>query len=63
MYSDRVLTECGGNPQKALVQIIDHFISILNKNNFVADTGAAQFYIVKQLIKCNIFPNKEVLNG
>lgn len=63
VYSDHVLTECEGNPQKALTKIIDHFISILNENSFEADTGAAQFYIVKQLIKCNVFPNKEVLNG
>ncbi len=63
MHSDRVLTECDGDPQKALTKLIDHFIYMLNENSFKADTGAAQFYIVKQLIKCNVFPNKEVANG
>ena len=63
VYSDKLLTECGGNPQKALAKLIDNFIGILNKNDFKADTGAAQFYIVKHLIKCNVLPNKEVVNG
>jgi hypothetical protein len=63
VHSDRVLTECDGDPQKALTKLIDHFIYMLNENSFKADTGAAQFYIVKQLIKCNVFPNKEVANG
>jgi hypothetical protein len=63
VYSDKILTDCNGDPQKALAELICHFSSMLNENGFEADTGAAQFYIVKQLIKCNIFPNKEVING
>lgn len=63
VYSDKILTECGGDPKKALAQLIDNFADMLNQNGFEADTGAAQFYIVKHLIKCNVFPNKEALNG
>ncbi|MDY0121279.1 MAG: SMEK domain-containing protein [Sulfurimonas sp.] len=63
VHSDSILTECDGDPQKALTKLIDNFIDMLNENDFEADTGAAQFYIVKQLIKCNVFPNKEVVNG
>lgn len=63
VYSDKVLTECNGDPQKALGQLIDNFVGMLNENSFEADTGAAQFYIVKHLIKCNVFPNKEAVNG
>ncbi len=63
VHSDNVLAECGGNPQKALAKLIDYYIGLLNENDFEADTGAAQFYIVKQLIKCNVFPNKEATNG
>lgn len=63
VYSDKVLTECDGDPQKALSQLIDSFVGMLNENGFEADTGAAQFYIVKHLIKCNVFPNKEAVNG
>jgi hypothetical protein len=63
LHSDRVLTECDGDPKKALEKLIDNFIEMLNENGFEADTGAAQFYIIKHLIKCNVFPNKEVANG
>lgn len=59
VYSDKVLTQCDGDPQKALSQLIDSFVGMLNENGFEADTGAAQFYIIKHLIKCNVFPNKE----
>lgn len=59
VFSDRVLTECDGNPKMAIDKLIDYFIDLLQKNGFEADTGAAQFYIVKQLVKCNVFPNKE----
>ncbi|WP_413664639.1 SMEK domain-containing protein [Microbulbifer sp. CNSA002] len=63
LYSDKVLNECDGDPRKALAQLIDGFVSMLNENGFEADTGAAQFYIVKHLIKCNVFPNKEEKYG
>ncbi|AMO70165.1 SMEK domain-containing protein [Zhongshania aliphaticivorans] len=63
VYSDKVLTECGGDSKNALEKLIDNFIGMLAENGFEADTGAAQFYIVKHLIRCNVFPNKEVENG
>jgi len=63
VYSDILLTKCEGNPQKALTMLIDNFVSMLNKNGFEADTGAAQFYIIKHLVRCNVFPNKETVNG
>lgn len=62
-YSDKVLTECDGDPKKALTKLIDYFIRLLNENDFEADTGAAKFYILKHLIACNVFPNKEAANG
>lgn len=63
LQSDRVLSECDDNPKKALTVLINNFIGLLAENGFEADTGAAQFYIVKHLIKCNVFPNKELVNG
>ncbi len=62
-FSDLVLTQCDGNPKIALDKLINHFTNLLQKNGFEADTGAAQFYILKQLISCNVFPNKESING
>ncbi|WP_299181966.1 SMEK domain-containing protein [uncultured Neptuniibacter sp.] len=62
-YSDTVLNECSGNPKAALERIIDHFLNLLQQNGIDADTGAAQFYIIKQLIMCNVFPNKAAISG
>lgn len=62
VYSDKVLTECDGDPKKALTQIIDYFVGMLSEKGFEADTGAANFYIMKHLIKCNVFPNKDIVN-
>jgi hypothetical protein len=58
-YSDSALTTCGGDPQKALHQIIDNFKVLLGGNGYTFDAGAAKFYVIEQLVKCNIFPFKE----
>jgi hypothetical protein len=58
-YSDSVLTEYGGDPQKALHEIIDNFKLLLGGNGYTFDAGAATFYVIEQLVKCNIFPLKE----
>lgn len=63
VYSDKVLTESAGDPRLALEKLIHNFVWMLSENGFEADTGAAQFYIVKHLIRCNVFPNKEVESG
>jgi hypothetical protein len=62
-FSDTVLTECLGNPKEAFDKLVNYFINQLQANDFEADTGAAQFYILKQLISCNVFPNKEGINA
>ena len=61
-FSDNVLTDCNGDPKVALDKIVNYFINLLHENGFEADTGATQFYILKQLISCNVFPNKEAIN-
>lgn len=62
VYSDQVLTDCNGDPKMALNEIVKYFTNLLAVSGFEADTGAAMFYIVKHLIKCNVFPNKEAIN-
>jgi len=57
-YSDSVLTECDGDPQRALHEIIDTFKILLGGNGYTFDAGAAKFYVIEQLVKCNIFPFK-----
>ncbi|MGY4823371.1 SMEK domain-containing protein [Stutzerimonas chloritidismutans] len=59
-YSDSVLTKCGGDPKAALHQIIADFGALLGNNGYTFDEGAAEFYVIEQLVKCNIFPYKEV---
>lgn len=61
-YSDKALTECDGDPQIALYQLIADFSCLLGNNGYTFDDGAAEFYVIEQLVKCNIFPyKKEVL--
>ncbi|MFQ2377535.1 SMEK domain-containing protein [Aeromonas caviae] len=58
-YSDIALTEAGGDPKKALNQLIADFSSLLGNNGYTFDDGAAEFYVIEQLVKCNIFPYKK----
>lgn len=62
-YSDEVLNNYGGDPKEALEALVRNFKSHLSNNGFSFDAGAAEFYIVDQLIKCNVFPNRKVKNG
>lgn len=58
-YSDNILTKCNGDPKEALSQIISDFKDLLGNNGYTFDEGAAEFYVIEQLVKCNIFPYKE----
>ena len=62
-YSDALLTKNNGDPTKALTELMDYFLGLLQQNGFEADTGAAQFYIMQHLVRCNVFPNKEMIDG
>ncbi|MGL4918354.1 MAG: SMEK domain-containing protein [Aeromonas allosaccharophila] len=57
--SDTVLTECGGDPKTALERIIIEFGNLLGSNGYTFDEGAAEFYVIEQLVRCNIFPYKK----
>ncbi|WP_439833194.1 SMEK domain-containing protein [Aeromonas caviae] len=59
-YSDSILTKYNGDPKEALSHIIADFKSLLGNNGYTFDEGAAEFYVIEQLVKCNIFPIKEV---
>lgn len=61
-YSDKVLTEHNGNAKQALEAIIKNYMSELSKNGSEYDESAVRFFLVDQLIKCNVFPNKVVTN-
>jgi hypothetical protein len=61
--SDEILTKCHGNPESALDELVGSFKNQLSNLGFTFDACAAEFYIVDQLIKCNVFPNRKVSNG
>ncbi|NWF37983.1 SMEK domain-containing protein [Mariprofundus sp. NF] len=62
-FSDSVLTECNADPKVAINKIVEYFTNALQSKGCGFDTGAVEFYIIKQLIMCNVFPNKEASNG
>lgn len=57
MKSDDLLTQANGDPEKALVNLTDYFVTEIGKNGKKHDYQAVRFYILDELIKCNVFPN------
>jgi hypothetical protein len=55
--SDKVLTKCDDNPKKALEVLIEYFESKISTSGIRYDRVAIKFYLVDELIKCNVFPN------
>lgn len=61
-WSDRVLNECGGDPQVALDELTKKVLQMMGASDVAYDDGAVRFYLIKQLIACNVFPNKRVVH-
>lgn len=57
-WSDRVLNECGGDPQVALGVLTQKVLQMMGSSDVAYDDGAVRFYLIQQLIACNVFPNK-----
>lgn len=55
--SNRYLNEKKGNPQEAIDAMVIFFSSKLSEANFDFDEIAAEFYLIDEMIKCNVFPN------
>lgn len=53
--SNRLLREANGNPQNALDKLTDFFEEKLNINGMKADNGVIRYYLLDELIGCNIF--------
>lgn len=56
--SDRFLRESDTNPKAALDKLLDFFEKKISSTNKTLDRTAIQFYLIHQLIQCNIFPNE-----
>ncbi|WP_333624277.1 SMEK domain-containing protein [Sphingobacterium siyangense] len=61
--SDKLLTENNGDAILALSALIREYGQILSGNGIDFDESAIRFFLVDQLIRCNVFPNKAVVNG
>ncbi len=55
--SDLVLNECHNNPRTAIEKLVEFFEQKLSNQGFVFDIPAIRFYLLDELIVCNVFPN------
>lgn len=56
--SDIILTKENNNPKLALHSLVELFYEKLSSNGVTFDKQAIKFYLLDELIKCNVFPNK-----
>jgi hypothetical protein len=61
-HSDNVLNQCNGNPKIALDKLTKEYASILEKKDLDYDESAITFFLVDELIRCNVFPNLRTIN-
>lgn len=59
-WSDRVLQICGNNPKNALETMVSQTMEKMGDSGAGFDEGAVRFYLIQQLIACNVFPNTVV---
>ncbi|UPJ58460.1 SMEK domain-containing protein [Bradyrhizobium sp. 192] len=62
-WSDRVLTDCGGDPKAALDVLARKVLLMMGASEVPFDDGAIGYYLIDQLIACNIFPNKRAFDA
>ena len=55
--SIKFLDDNDNNPKQALNKIVDFFSEMLKKSNLKFDDAAIRYFIVYEIIQCNIFPN------
>ncbi|MFS9382267.1 SMEK domain-containing protein [Citrobacter sp. ANG330] len=56
--SNTALDECDGDPVNALNKMTDYYASRLLSNGIDYDDSAIQYYLIDNMIRCNVFPNK-----
>lgn len=58
--SDKVLGENNGDAKLAMDKLVEHYSSLLRQHSTSdIDNGAIRFFLIDQLIRCNVFPNKD----
>jgi len=62
-YSDQILTDCNGDPKEALKQLTINLEDVIQSKVKDYDVTAIRFFLVDELLRCNVFPNKEPINA
>jgi hypothetical protein len=62
-WSDRVLNDCKGDPLLALDTLTEKVLDMMGHSDVEYDDGAIRYYLIGQLIACNVFPNKRVAHA
>jgi hypothetical protein len=57
--SDRTLSEEKGNPERALNRLTARYCALLSDRGVTYDESAVRFFLLDQVIKCNVFPNRD----
>ena len=57
--SDEILNQYAGNAKEALKGLVEKYAKMLSENGVDYDETAISFFLINELIKCNVFPNKE----
>lgn len=52
-----ILESCDQNPKKALEELVDYFAKELKDSGKHYDHGAIKYYLLQEIINCNVFPN------
>lgn len=55
--SNKYLTDFKNNPIEAIQALIELFENEISSINTIYDILAIKFYILDELIQCNVFPN------
>lgn len=62
-WSDRILNQCGDDPEQALRMLTDKVLHMMGSSDVAYDDGAVRYYLIDQLIACNVFPNKRTAHA
>lgn len=62
-WSDRILNEAGGDPEVALDLLTQNVLQMMGASTVAFDDGAVRYYLIDQLIACNVFPNKRMAHA
>lgn len=62
-YSDQVLTDCDGDPKVALRQLVQDLEYLMKNKVKDYDVTAIRFFLIDELLRCNVFPNKDAINA